>query len=104
MKQQQYPAESGSIISFKIDFRILLHHHHYQDHDRKYEKDIDLEAGEAAKNIEEAKVKADHLKLAREAKDVLDRLSTLMETKLMNLKGCNSVGRTAGRNIHNSPS
>ncbi|CAO3599762.1 unnamed protein product [Absidia cylindrospora] len=62
MKQQQYPA-SGSIISFRIDFRILLHHHHYQDHDRKYEKDI-----------EEAKVKADHVKLAREAKDVLDRL------------------------------
>ncbi|CAO3601374.1 unnamed protein product [Absidia cylindrospora] len=64
MKRQQY-ANATHIISFKIDFRLLLHHH---------TEDIDLLAGEAAKNNNEDKIKMDHAKLTGEAKDILDRL------------------------------
>ncbi|CAO3588363.1 unnamed protein product [Absidia cylindrospora] len=71
MKHQQY-SEANQVISFKIDFRIILHHHHDEHH-----KGVDLAAGEAARNINESKIKMDHGKLARETKDVLDRLLLL---------------------------
>ncbi|SAM02857.1 hypothetical protein [Absidia glauca] len=71
MKKRQYP--DSNVISFKIDFRILYHHHH---HHRGHQS-IDLAAGEAAKNIDEMKLKMDHGKLAREAKDILDRLALI---------------------------
>ncbi|KAF7720501.1 hypothetical protein EC973_008015 [Apophysomyces ossiformis] len=66
MKRQQYPHASHA-TSFKIDFRIIFSHHHRH-------KNIDLAAGEAARNTKEKKVKIDHGKITREAKEVLDRL------------------------------
>ncbi|ORX51667.1 hypothetical protein DM01DRAFT_1375387 [Hesseltinella vesiculosa] len=66
MKRQQYP-QATNVSSFKIDFRIIFSHHHHHKH-------IDLVAGEAARGIDEQKLKLDHSKVTREAKEVLDRL------------------------------
>ncbi|SAM02858.1 hypothetical protein [Absidia glauca] len=82
---------------FKIDFRTLYHHHHH----RHGSQVIDLAAGEAAKKVEETKVKMDHGKLAREAKDILDRLiMTNIDGGHYALKG--TAVQLAGKRVANN--